>query len=82
MRSMGLRRMARRGHPVFLRLAHRVAALMEGIGEEVGQKAALGVFDARDVTDETQRAAVSDAAHHGIRPMLLNSSMNGSVPIQ
>ena len=56
------------GEPVVSRLAYGVAALVEGIGEEVGQKAAFGVFDARDVTDETQRAAVSDAAHHRVQP--------------
>ena len=54
------------GKPVVARLAHRIAALVEGIGEEVGQKAALGVFDAGNVADQAQRTAVSDAAHHRV----------------
>ena len=37
------------GHPVLLGLPHGVAALVEGVGEEVGQEAALGVLHARDV---------------------------------
>ena len=58
---------AARRHPVFLRLAHRVAALMEGVREEIGQKASLGIFHARNVADEAQRGAVAHAAHHGVK---------------
>ena len=55
------------GEPVVARLAHGIAALVEGVGEEVWQEAALGVFDAGDVADEAKRAAVSDAAHHRVQ---------------
>ena len=41
---------------------------MEGVGEEVGQEAALGVFHAGDVADEPQGAAVAHAAHHRVQP--------------
>ena len=39
---------------------------MEGIGEEVGQEAALGVLDAGNIGDQAQGAAVADAADDGI----------------
>ena len=57
-----------RSDPVFLGFLHRVAALVEGIGEEVGQETALGVFHAGDVADEPQGAAVAHAAHHRVQP--------------
>jgi len=41
---------------------------VEGIGEEVGQETALGVFHAGDVADEPQGAAVAHAAHHRVQP--------------
>ena len=59
------------GDPVFLGLAHRVAALVEGIGEEVGQESSLGVLDAGDVGNQAQRAAVADTADNGIHAGLL-----------
>ena len=58
---------APRCHPVFLGLPHRVAALVEGVREEVRQKAALGIFHARNIADKAQRAAIAHAAHHGIQ---------------
>ena len=68
MRSMGLRRMARRAVTQFsFGLPHRVAALVEGVREEVRQKAALGIFHARNIADKAQRAAIAHAAHHGIQ---------------
>ena len=59
------------GDPVLLGLAHRVAALVEGIGEEVGQEAALGVLDAGNVGNQAQGAAVADTADNGIHAGLL-----------
>ena len=59
------------GDPVFLGLAHRVAALVEGIGEEVGQEATLGVLDAGNVGNQAQGAAVADTADNGIHAGLL-----------
>ena len=40
---------------------------MEGVREEVRQKAALGIFHARNIADKAQRAAIAHAAHHGIQ---------------
>ena len=54
------------GDPVLLGLAHRVAALVEGIWEEVGQESSLGVLDAGDVGNQAQGAAVADTADNGI----------------
>ncbi len=59
------------GDPVLLGLAHRVAALVEGIGEEVGQEASLGILDAGNVGNQAQGAAVADAADDGIDAGLL-----------
>ena len=59
------------GDPVLLGFAHRVAALVEGIGEEVGQEAALGVLDAGNVGNQAQGAAVADTADNGIHAGLL-----------
>ena len=39
---------------------------MEGIGEEVGQEATLGVLDAGNVGNQAQGAAVADTADNGI----------------
>ena len=44
---------------------------MEGIGEEVGQEAALGVLDAGNVGNQAQGAAVADTADNGIHAGLL-----------
>ena len=59
------------GDPVLLGLAHRVAALVEGIGEEVGQESSLGVLDAGNVGNQAQGAAVADTADNGIHAGLL-----------
>ena len=59
------------GDPVLLGLAHRVAALVEGIGEEVGQESSLGVLDAGDVGNQAQGAAVADTADNGVHAGLL-----------
>ena len=40
---------------------------MEGIGEEIGQKASLGVLHAGDIRDEAQGGAVANAPHHRIQ---------------
>ena len=39
---------------------------MEGVWEEVGEEASFCVGDSFDIADETERAAVSYASHHGI----------------
>ena len=54
-------------YPVLLALFHRVAALVEGIGEEVRQEAALGVFYAGDIADQTQGGTVAHAAYDSIQ---------------
>ena len=54
------------GDPVLLGLPHRVAPLVEGVGEEIGQKAPFCVLDALDVRDQPQGAAVAHAAHDGV----------------
>ena len=44
---------------------------MEGIGEEVGQEATLGVLDAGNVGNQAQGATVADTADNGIHAGLL-----------
>ena len=41
---------------------------MEGVGEEVGQEAALGVLHAGDIADQAQGGAVAHRTHHGVQP--------------
>ena len=59
------------GDPVLLGFAHRVTTLVEGIGEEVGQEAPLGVLDAGNVGNQAQGAAVADTADNGVHAGLL-----------
>ena len=54
-------------NPVLLGFPHRVAALVEGVGEEVRQETALGVLHALNVRDQAQGGAVAHAAHYGIQ---------------
>ena len=56
------------GDPVFPGFLHRVAPLVEGIREEIGQEPALGVPDAGDVGNQPQGGAVAHGAHHRVQP--------------
>ena len=53
--------------PVVESLDARIVALVEGVGEEVRQEAALGVPDAGDVRDHAGGGAVADRTDHGVQ---------------
>ena len=53
--------------PVLFGFPHRVAALVEGVREEVRQKTSFGVLHALNVGDQAQGGAVAHTAHHGIQ---------------
>ena len=66
--------------PVFFGFFHRVAALMERVREEVRQKASFRVLHALNVGDQAQPLPTLPTTASS--PMVLNSGMKGSVPIQ
>ena len=55
------------GHPVVFCLFDRISAFAEDIREEIREQTAFGIFDARDIADQTQRGSVSDAADYRIQ---------------
>lgn len=48
-------------------LFDRISAFAEDIREEIREQTAFGIFDARDIADQTQRGSVSDAADYRIQ---------------
>ena len=55
------------GDPVFLGFLYGIAALVEGVREEIGQETPLGVFDTGDIGNQTQGGAVAHRADHRIQ---------------
>ena len=63
--------------PVVQAFDARVVALVEGVGEEVGQEPALGVLHAGDVGDHAGGGAVADRADHGVQPQVAEAVLIG-----
>ena len=55
------------GDPVLFRLPDRVASLVEGVREEVGQETSLGVRYAGNVRDQAQGGTVAHRTHHRVQ---------------